>query len=299
VVQGGIAYHHVSDTYTALFSHFIPCRVWEAIYILEGLLKNSSDIQPTMVHADTQGQSTPVHALSFLLGIKRMPRIRNWKEVVPPEQGRQVSTHRQPVQRHHPLAADPGSLARPAAGGSLGQGRHDLVRPAVAPPGSYSRRNRLYQAFRELGRVVQTVFLLAYLSNPQLREQITATTNKVEAYNGFAKWLNFGGQGVIDTIDPVEQERHLKYTRAVRELQADGYFMQLLAERGQGLSGEEVAIVDLALAATYRHRGVASDPQTQRPEHTPLMADLLYVLRHADSTCRPSMRPWCRAWRRV
>src|SRR5438132_6151392 len=30
---------------------------------------------------DTQGQSTPVHALSFLVGIKLMPRIRNWKDL--------------------------------------------------------------------------------------------------------------------------------------------------------------------------------------------------------------------------
>src|SRR5207253_11151971 len=36
---GGIAEHHVADTYIALFSHFIPCGVWEAVYILEGLLK--------------------------------------------------------------------------------------------------------------------------------------------------------------------------------------------------------------------------------------------------------------------
>ena len=80
-------------------------------------------------------------------------------------------------------------------------------------------------------------------SNAQLREHITATTNKVEAYNGFAKWLNFGGEGVIDTLDPVEQEKHLKYnhlvanaaaiqtvidlTRAVRALQADGYIIDL------------------------------------------------------------------------
>jgi TnpA family transposase len=33
---GGIAYHHVADTYVALFSHFIPCGTWEAIYIIEG-----------------------------------------------------------------------------------------------------------------------------------------------------------------------------------------------------------------------------------------------------------------------
>jgi Tn3 transposase DDE domain/Domain of unknown function (DUF4158) len=39
---GGIAYHHVSDTYIALFSHFIPCGVWEAIYILEGLRASST-----------------------------------------------------------------------------------------------------------------------------------------------------------------------------------------------------------------------------------------------------------------
>ena len=42
---GGIAYHHVSDTYIALFTHFITCGVWEAVYILDGLLKNTSDIQ--------------------------------------------------------------------------------------------------------------------------------------------------------------------------------------------------------------------------------------------------------------
>lgn len=78
---GGIAYHHVSDTYIALFSHFIPCGVWEAVYIIDGLLKNKSDIQPDTVHADTQGQSTPVFALTYLLGIKLMPRIRNWKDL--------------------------------------------------------------------------------------------------------------------------------------------------------------------------------------------------------------------------
>jgi hypothetical protein len=77
---GGIAYHHVSDTYIALFTHFINCGVWEAVYILDGLLKNSSDIQPDILHADTQGQSEPVFALSYLLGIELMPRIRNWQD---------------------------------------------------------------------------------------------------------------------------------------------------------------------------------------------------------------------------
>ena len=42
-------------TYIALFSRFIPCGVWEGTYILDGLMANASEIQPDIVHADTQG----------------------------------------------------------------------------------------------------------------------------------------------------------------------------------------------------------------------------------------------------
>jgi TnpA family transposase len=67
----------------------------------------------------------------------------------------------------------------------------------------------------ELGRVVRTVFLLRYIWDLKLREQITASTNKVEAYNGFAKWLLFGGSGVIADNDPEEQEKAIKYNDMV------------------------------------------------------------------------------------
>jgi hypothetical protein len=43
---GGIAYHHIANNYIALFTSFIPCGVWEAVHILDGLLRNRSDIQP-------------------------------------------------------------------------------------------------------------------------------------------------------------------------------------------------------------------------------------------------------------
>lgn len=74
---GSIGYYHVADSYIALFSHFIPCGVCEATYILDGLMKNKSDIQPTTLHGDTQAQSYPVFGLAYLLGIDLMPRMRN------------------------------------------------------------------------------------------------------------------------------------------------------------------------------------------------------------------------------
>ena len=79
---GGIAYHHIADSYIALFTSFIPCGVWEAVHILDGLMKNRSAIQPDTLHADTQGQSEPVFGLCRLLGIKLMPRMRGLGDAV-------------------------------------------------------------------------------------------------------------------------------------------------------------------------------------------------------------------------
>ena len=214
---GGIAYHHVSDTYVALFSHFIPCGVWEAVYIIDGLLKNTSDIQPDTVHADTQGQSLPVFGLSHLLGIQLMPRIRNWRDYrfFRPEQDSRyehidalfredvdwdlIETHWKDLMQVV-LSIKSGKIAAST-----------LLRKL----GNYSRKNRLYQTFRALGAAVRTLFLLQYISDRELREQITASTNKVEAYNGFSKYFFFGGEGVIADNDPLEQEKAVKYNDLV------------------------------------------------------------------------------------
>jgi TnpA family transposase len=214
---GGIAYHHVSDTYVALFSHFISCGTWEAVYIIEGLLKNLSDIQPHTIHADTQGQSTPVFALSYMLGIKLMPRIRNWQDLnfFRPSNDTvykhidslfkdaidwvKIENHWQDILQVV-LSIQTGKISSAV-----------LLRKL----GNYSRKNRLYQAFQELGRVIRTIFLLQYISDMKLRQQITAATNIVEAYNGFSKWFFFGGFGVIANNDPIEQEKIIKYNDLV------------------------------------------------------------------------------------
>ena len=210
---GGIAYRHISDTYIALFSHFIPCGVWEAVYIIEGLLRNDSDIQPDTIHADTQGQSLPVFGLAALLGFDLLPRIRNWADL-----------------NFYRPSADTGfehidslfgdnvidwgliethwtDLLRTAI--SISEGRLSSV-TLLRRLGNNSRKNRLYRAFRELGRVIRTITLLRFLADAQLREQITAITNKAEAFHGFSAWLRFGGEA-IGRNDPDYQEKIIKF----------------------------------------------------------------------------------------
>jgi hypothetical protein len=76
--------------------------------------------------------------------------------------------------------------------------------------GTESRKNNVYKAFRELGRVIRTITLLRFISEPELREEITAATNKVEAYNAFSAWLRFGNDA-IERNDPAEQEKIIKF----------------------------------------------------------------------------------------
>ena len=75
--------------------------------------------------------------------------------------------------------------------------------------GTKNTKNRLYRAFRELGRVERTLFLLRYLSESELRRSIRAEMTKIEAYNDFTDWIAFGGPN-LKTGDPVEQEKRIK-----------------------------------------------------------------------------------------
>lgn len=214
---GGLGYYHVSDTYIALFSHFIPCGVWEAVYILDGLLKNESDIQPDTLHADTQGQSTPVFGLAHLLGIDLMPRIRNWKDL------KMFRPSKDTVYEHiDALFTDTvdwdlieshlPDLLRIVLSIKAGRVSASTILRRL---GTYSRKNKLYSAFAELGRVTRTIFLLKYISDPGLRSTINAATNKSEQFNDFIKWIRFGADGVIQENDRDEQRKLIKYNHLV------------------------------------------------------------------------------------
>ena len=214
---GGVGYYHVSDTYIALFSHFIPCGVWEAVYILDGLLKNTSDIHPETLHADTQGQSTPVFGLAHLLGIQLMPRIRHWKDLTLFRPTR--TTHYRHIdtlftdtinwELIHTHLPDMLRVVLSIQAGRL------TASTLLRKLGTYSRKNRLYLAFRELGRVVRTGFLLRYLSDADLRQTIQAATNKSEAFNRFIRWVFFGGEGLIASNNRTLQRKRIKYSHLI------------------------------------------------------------------------------------
>src|SRR3989339_289976 len=213
---GGIAYHHISDTYIALFSHFIACGVWEAVFILDGLLENISALHPDTVYADTQGQCEPAFAFAYLLGIKLMPQMRNWNDVIFYRPDKQTTykhidalftetVNWELIQTHW---QDLMQVVLSIQAGKI------LPSTLLQKLGVYSHKNKLYQAFRELGRVARTIFLLEYITNKPLRKIIKAETTKIETFNNFGDWISFGGN-ILTSGDPVEQEKRIKYMNLV------------------------------------------------------------------------------------
>ena len=169
-----------------------------------------------------------------------MPRIRNWKHLVLYRSNK--DTHYQHIDALFAGTVDWDLIATHLpdmlrVGVSIAAGR---ISPStiLRKLGTYSRKNRLYQAFRELGVAVRTGFLLQYIDDAELRATIQAATNKSESFNAFVKWLAFGGGGVLAENDRGEQRKLIKYnhllanclifhnvcmmTRALHKLRAEG-----------------------------------------------------------------------------
>ena len=197
VSGGGIAYHHISDTYIALFSSLIPCGVWEAIAIIDGLLQNESSMKPKRIHGDTQAQSMTVFALAHLFGIRLMPRIRNWKDLIFYKPAKRMRLKnigclfKGETINWQIIEDNWGEMLQ--TGISIQQGKISS-RLILSRLNSRNKGSALYKAFNELGKVIRTQFLLEYISDPNMREGINADTNKVESFNNLSDWISFGSR---------------------------------------------------------------------------------------------------------
>jgi TnpA family transposase len=220
-----------------------------------------------------------VFVLAHLFGFELIPRIRNWKDL---NFYRPAATAR---YRHiDDLFGEPG---RNVIDWDLIESHYDdLMRVALSIQAgkissvtllrrlsTYSRRNNFYKAFREVGRVIRTVQLLRFLSDPQLRARTTAATNKAESYNNFAAWCRFGNGGVIADNDPDEQEKIVKFSTLLANcvvfhttVDMIAALRDLIAE-GWTITAEDLAVLSPYLTARIQRFGVyATDEIALKPD---------------------------------
>lgn len=210
--MGAVAYRHVANNYIAVFHHFIPPGMLEALYVIEGLQKAGLSVEADTVYSDTHGQSEIMFAFSYLVGIQLMPRIRNWKDLKfyradANENYKHIDSIFSDVINWKLIHDHWQDLMQIAISIQAGRISSPLLLRKLS---SESRHNRLFAAARELGRVLRTIYLLRWINSKEMRQEVTGETNKIESYHSFTQWLNFGGD-VITENDPVEQQKRLRY----------------------------------------------------------------------------------------
>ena len=81
---------------------------------------------------------------------------------------------------------------------------------------SNSRKNRIYKAFREVGRSARTVALLRYLADPAYGRGSPRRPTRSSPTTDSPKWLGFGGE--LADNDPEEQEKLIKFNTLLANL---------------------------------------------------------------------------------
>jgi hypothetical protein len=113
---------------------------------------------------------------------------------------------------------------------------------------------------------VRSVVLLRYLSEPELREGITAITNRVEAFHGFAKWLSFGHDGILAGNDPDHHEKIVKFNELLANCAIYSTTLDITAAANDLIAtGRDVDPEDLATIAPYITSKIRRFDSRQRP----------------------------------
>jgi Tn3 transposase DDE domain len=138
--------------------------------------------------------------------------------------------------------------------------------------GHSSEKNKLFLVAQEVGRVIRTIYLLEWIDNSKLRREVTATTNIIESYNAFAKWLSFGGEGVMAENDPDEQQKRLRYNDLIASavilhnvVDMTRILAQLKAE-GQQILPEDLNFLSPRLTSSIKRFGDYSLDLARPPE---------------------------------
>jgi TnpA family transposase len=200
-------YTHTSDQYSVFGTRVISCSPREALYVLDGLLENNTILRLREHYTDTHGFTEHIFGLCYLLGYSFMPRLRDLADQRLYKMDRQADHGCLNPLFHGVSDADLireqwDLLVRVAA--SL-KNRTAPANVIVQRLANASSTDRLAGALTALGRVIKTIFVFRYLSDPELRHRIHLQLNRGEARHELVgRCLFFANRGEFRSGDAEE-----------------------------------------------------------------------------------------------
>jgi len=214
--KGVSVYSFIDQRHLSFYSTVISVADRESTFTIDGLCHNPN-IESTMHSTDTHGQSEAAFALAYLLGFKLAPRIKKISNCRLYSFG-QRATYIKKGYKILPSGYINTDLIEKHWNEIL---RFVVtVKLKICPPSqlfkrlnSYSRQHPLYQALKELGHLVRTLYILEFIDDLELRQAIEKQLNKIENSNKFTKAICVGEQEFLQAtkqeMDAVDACRRL------------------------------------------------------------------------------------------
>ena len=202
-------YSFIDERHLLFYSTVISSSEREAPYVIDGLLHNEvikSDIHST----DSHGFTEVVFAVTHLLGLTFAPRLKQLSKQ------RLYSFEKRKIYENLGFKILPklyidtkliednwDDILRFVATIKL---KHTTASQLFKRLNSYSNQHPLYQALKEFGKIIKTLFILRYIDDIELRQSIEKQLNKIEHAHRFAKAIAFGSSQEITQAEKEDQD---------------------------------------------------------------------------------------------
>jgi TnpA family transposase len=182
-----------------------PPTMREATFTLDAILENKTALDIQEHTTDTGGYTDILFALFDLLGMQFSPRLRDigdytlywadkkdgYKHIVPLLSPKPINLKL--------ILDDWDECLRIAASLKMGWvTASTFIRKLQA----YPRKHKMLRVLREYGRLLRSIFIANYLTNPKNRRRILRQLNKSEQVHGLRDYLFFDNKGQIRKQQP-------------------------------------------------------------------------------------------------
>lgn len=206
--RGVTAYSYVDERFLQFYSTVINASEREATYVIDGLLHNEI-VQSTIHSTDTHGYTEAVFALMNLLGFEFAPRIAKiykqrlysfTKRADYAKEGYKILPDG--YINTELITENWDSILRLITSIKLKECSASQIFKRL---NSYSRQHPVYQALKEYGKIIKTLFILKYIDDVELRRSIRRQLNKIEHSNRFSAAICFANNGELIFLTRQEQ----------------------------------------------------------------------------------------------
>ena len=209
--RGVTYYNFVSDQFSGFQALLIPDTLRDSLYLLEGLLEQTTPLRPHEIMTDTAGYSDLIFGLFGLQGYQFSPRLadigeaRFWRMDAQADYGVLNGLARSRI-RMDLISRHWEDMLRVAGSLKWGTVQATTLIQTLQHGG---RPTVLGRAIGELGRIYKTRYLLAYLDDEGYRRRILTQLNRGEARHSLARAVFYGKRGELHQAYREGQEDQL------------------------------------------------------------------------------------------